>query len=254
MKYVGSKRRIAREILSIVLRDRKPGQWYVEPFVGGANTLMLAEGPRLGGDTHPWLIGLLRNAANGWLPPRELPEERYRALKETAKFYHPLELGVDEVSTIAYAGFSLSYGGKWFGGYRRDRTGKTDKKTGNRVYRDYSDEAYRAAVKEFNLLLGARFELAPYDKLTIPENSIIYCDPPYEGTLGYAGAGSFDHQKFWQWCRDKAEAGHKVYVSEYQAPDDFVRVWSRELATLVDNSGGSKKSAVEALFVHKSQI
>lgn len=35
MKYMGSKNRIAKEILPIILRDRKPNQWYVEPFVGG---------------------------------------------------------------------------------------------------------------------------------------------------------------------------------------------------------------------------
>ena len=35
MKYQGSKRRIAKDILPIILRDRKNGQFYVEPFVGG---------------------------------------------------------------------------------------------------------------------------------------------------------------------------------------------------------------------------
>lgn len=35
MKYVGSKNRHAKEILPIILKDRKPDQWYVEPFVGG---------------------------------------------------------------------------------------------------------------------------------------------------------------------------------------------------------------------------
>lgn len=35
MKYLGSKARIAKEILPIILKDRKVGQYYVEPFVGG---------------------------------------------------------------------------------------------------------------------------------------------------------------------------------------------------------------------------
>ena len=35
MKYMGSKARIANEILPIILKDRKDGQFYVEPFVGG---------------------------------------------------------------------------------------------------------------------------------------------------------------------------------------------------------------------------
>ena len=36
MKYMGSKNRIAKYILPIMLKDRKPNQYWVEPFVGGA--------------------------------------------------------------------------------------------------------------------------------------------------------------------------------------------------------------------------
>jgi DNA adenine methylase len=48
MKYMGSKRRIAKEILPIILKDRKPSQWYVEPFCGGANIIDKVDGKRLG--------------------------------------------------------------------------------------------------------------------------------------------------------------------------------------------------------------
>ena len=37
MKYMGSKNRIAKYILPIILKDRLEGQWYVEPFCGGCN-------------------------------------------------------------------------------------------------------------------------------------------------------------------------------------------------------------------------
>ena len=51
--------------------------------------------------------------------------------------------------------------------------------------------------------------------------------------------------------------GHKVFVSEYNAPDDFVSVWEKELrvnmsSTKTKQDLGNK--AVEKLFVHKSQI
>lgn len=39
MKYMGSKNRYAKEILPLILKDRKENQWYVEPFVGGANVI-----------------------------------------------------------------------------------------------------------------------------------------------------------------------------------------------------------------------
>lgn len=37
MKYSGGKTRIAREILPLILADRKEGQYFAEPFCGGCN-------------------------------------------------------------------------------------------------------------------------------------------------------------------------------------------------------------------------
>jgi DNA adenine methylase len=56
---MGSKRRIAKEILPIILRDRKPNQWYVEPFVGGANLIDKVDGNRIGADINRYLIKAL---------------------------------------------------------------------------------------------------------------------------------------------------------------------------------------------------
>ena len=39
MKYLGSKNRIAKHILPIMLEHRKGNMCWVEPFVGGANTI-----------------------------------------------------------------------------------------------------------------------------------------------------------------------------------------------------------------------
>lgn len=46
MVYVGSKARYADEILEIVLKDRKPKQLYIEPFMGGGNVICKVTGPR----------------------------------------------------------------------------------------------------------------------------------------------------------------------------------------------------------------
>ena len=46
MKYMGSKARHAKELLPIILANRTEGQWYVEPFVGGANMIAKVEGLR----------------------------------------------------------------------------------------------------------------------------------------------------------------------------------------------------------------
>lgn len=49
MKYMGSKARIAKYILPIIIKDRKENQWYVEPFVGGYNSVF-GDGTQVGID------------------------------------------------------------------------------------------------------------------------------------------------------------------------------------------------------------
>ena len=46
---------------------------------------------------------------------------------------------------------------------------------------------------------------------------------------------------------------HKVFISEYNAPDDFVSVWQKEITSSLGKDTGSKKG-VEKLFVHESQF
>lgn len=233
MKYMGSKARHAKDILPIILTDRQEGQWYIEPFVGGANVIDKVDGLRIGADFNPYVIALWQAVSDGWVPPDVVTEDEYAELRKVKR--------VDALT--AYAGFSLSFGGKFFGGYRRDVAGTTgcieNMKTQSR-------RAKQSLMKQASSLNGVKFIHASYDKLEIPPNSIIYCDPPYAGTTGYA-TGAFDHGEFWQWCRDKIAEGHKVFVSEYNAPDDWTCVWSKEVNnTLVKNTGAKK--GIERLF------
>ena len=58
-----------------------------------------------------------------------------------------------------------------------------------------------------------------YEEVTIPEDSVIYCDIPYEGTDGYLekGQGGFDYERFYQWCERQTQP---VFISSYQMPED----------------------------------
>lgn len=58
-----------------------------------------------------------------------------------------------------------------------------------------------------------------YNEVEIPKDAIIYCDPPYQGTAEYK-EGAFNHKDFWNWVREISKS-HKIYISEYNAPDDF---------------------------------
>lgn len=58
-----------------------------------------------------------------------------------------------------------------------------------------------------------------YEEVTIPEDSVIYCDIPYESTDGYLekGQGGFDYERFYQWCGRQTQP---VFISSYLMPED----------------------------------
>lgn len=231
MKYMGSKNRIAKDILPIMFAERKPGQWWVEPFVGGGNIIDKIITKRIGSDMNPYVIQALTAIRDNVhdLPRnnKEFTEDDYRKLRKN-----------DDYKYKGYAGFAFSYSGKWLGGWCRDNKNK----------RDYVNEAYKNALKQSSRLQGVLLVKASYSDLEIPDNSIIYCDPPYEGATKYKS--SFNHSDFWEWCRQKASQGHTIFVSEYNAPDDFECVWHKEIVSSLTQDTGSKK-AVEKLFRYK---
>lgn len=209
MKYMGSKNRIAKEILPIILKDRKPGQWYVEPFVGGANMIDKVDGPRIGADSNPFVIEALKLIRDN---PESLPdnitEAKYYELKDKK-----LLNGITGI-----VGFGCSFGSKFYGGFARSANS-----------RNYMRETRSNALNQSPKLKDIIFINVSYEFLDIPKGAIIYCDPPYKGTTGYVSG--FDHAKFWNWVRVKSLEGYTIFVSEYSAPPDFDEVWAKELTT-----------------------
>lgn len=243
MKYMGSKNRIAKELLVILLRDRKDGQWYVEPFVGGANVIDKVDGLRLGADNNKYLIALYKGLQEGLSFKTEITKELY----SLARNQYNTNLGTFSDFEIGYIGYMGSANGRFYeGGY----SGKSNTKIG--TVRDYIAESIKGINKQLPKLLDIRFECCSYYDLVIPDNSIIYCDPPYQNTKAYATSRDFDSDLFWGWCRDKTKQGHTVFISEYQAPEDFTCVWQKEVKSSISaNSvtGGSVKT-VERLFTY----
>ena len=226
MKYVGSKNRIAKDILKIMIPLKGDRTW-VEPFVGGANLIDKVSGDRIGADANENVIKALKFIRDNL---KDIPKNR---LEFTEDMYKALRSSPD-TELKAFAGFAYSFGAKWLGGWCRG---------GNR---DYVNEAYKNAVKQSPKLQGIKLIHSDYTELQIPPNSLIYCDPPYANTTKYA-IGAFDHDKFFEWCRSMEQKGHIVFVSEYQAPDDFECVYGKKIVSSLDkNTGG--KFGVEKLF------
>ena len=228
MKYMGSKNRISKYIIPIMKEFREEGQFWVEPFVGGGNSIDKVEGNRIGGDINKWAINGLISIRDylEFLPKNnlEFTEEDYKQLYE--KDSYPFK---------GYAGFVFSYGGKWMGGWARDKNKQ----------RDYVAEAYRNAKKQSPKLKDVKLLTVNYNNLPIPKNSIIYCDPPYKNTTKYQESINYKH--FYSWCLEKAKEGHTIFLSEYEAPNMFECIWEKEVNSSLTQDTGSKKNR-EKLF------
>ena len=234
MKYMGSKNRIAKEILPIMIKgaNEKGITTWVEPFVGGAN--MIDKVPnnfqRIGIDYNAHTIEALiaiRDLVDKL--PNQLTEDEYKQLK-----------GSEPEPIKSWLRFVCSYSGKFDNGFARQ---------GNPLkYRSEPiEEGLRNAKKQSPNLQGVKFINGSYDEYSDFENCLIYCDPPYEGTTSYK-TGAFDHPKFWDWCRKMSEK-NLVFVSEYKAPDDFICVWEGEVKTnFASQRDGATHKAVEKLF------
>ena len=230
---MGSKKRISKYILPIVLKGRKTDQCYIEPFAGGMNIICDVDRYRIANDNNFYLIEMWKKIVDGWIP-KEITKEEYLQIKKNKEKYPPYLVG--------WVGFNCSYSGKWFGGF----AGIT--KTRQGTLRNYQEEAIRNVIKQSKKMRNVVFSNCCYKKLNIPDKSIVYCDPPYSNTTRYAD--DFDSNQFWQWARNISKQGHKVFVSEYNAPEDFLCLWEKQLSSSLSANGfsGGNKISTEKLF------
>lgn len=183
---------------------------------------------RVGYDIEPYVIACLSALRDGWIPPLRVTEEEYKDIKEHKEKYPDYLVG--------YCGYQLSYGGKFFGGYRRDKIGK----------RDYCREAYNFTFKQVPNLAGIEFGVKDYRDLEYVEDAVIYCDPPYRGTTKY-DVGNFEYEMFYDWCRRMGKK-NTVLISEYEMPKDFECIWSKSVKVCMDSNRDVGEVKTERLF------
>lgn len=236
MKYMGSKNRIAKHILPIMLKEMQDKGYttWVEPFVGGANIIdkVPDEYKRIGADINEYLIDMFKMLQTTGVPKQRITKDQYIYAKNNKE----LNKGM-----TGWIGFNMSYSGKWFAGF----ADIVETKGG---VRDYQQEAIDNVKTQLPNLQGVEFIHTSYESINV-NNSLIYCDPPYKGTTEYKD-NNFRHDAFFEWCRDMKSKGNSVFVSEYDAPDDFHCVWSKEVSSSLSANGkyGGNKTSVEKLF------
>lgn len=250
---MGSKNRIAKYILPIMLKEAENENitTWIEPFVGGGN--MIDKVPvsfqRIGYDLNNHAIQAMIGIRD-YLDslPNSVSEEYYKSLK-----------GSPPDPITSWIRFVCSFGGKFENGYAREKRsdestfatyGKNNAIKQNKKLRNYAEESVKNASVQNASVQKIEFKCLSYKDIILDSKSLLYCDPPYEGTTGYK-TESFSHPEFWQWCRDISDLGHKVFISEYNAPDDFQCVWQGEIKTNFSSTRNeATHKAIEKLFIY----
>lgn len=244
MKYMGSKSRIAKEIVPIIQSyiDKSENKLYWEPFVGGANVIEHINAThKYGSDKQEYLIALYKNLDKIETLPDFVTKEHYVEVRDS---YNKKD-GKFENWYIGAIGFLASYNGRFFdGGY----AGIVHTKAG--TVRDYYSEAKRNLEHQAEKLKDVKFNCSDYLLCRNVKGFVIYCDPPYQNTKQYNSSLNFDFDTFWQWARDMSK-WNTVIVSEQEAPNDFDIMWEKEVNRTIDNNKRVKKT--ERLFVYHNK-
>lgn len=229
MKYMGSKRRIAKKLLEAILPYKRESQCWVEPFVGGANMIENVQGcRRIGGDSNEYVIAMFQALQRGWIPPDECSEEEYKEIRKNKSDY--------PACLVGFVGVGCAFGADFFHGYARSARNQ-----------NHCLSSKNGLMKQKEKILDVEFINSDYKDLLIPQKSLIYCDPPYKNTKKYSFCAKFNHEEFWQWCRDKAKEGHTIFISEHNAPQDFACILEIEIKQNID-ARIATKTRVEKLF------
>lgn len=246
IKYVGSKNKLSKELVPIIqsyITENTNG--YLEICVGGANMIdKIKHENKIGCDIHKYLIALLKHIQlNTSDVPLHISEDEYKSVKDNKNDYPDWYVGL--------VGFCATFSSKWFGGYARGF--KADGVTP----RDLSNEAIRNLLTQSSRLNNIKFINKSF--LDLPKDKIkgyvIYCDPPYRGTLKYA-TEEFPYEEYYEWCKEMSK-DNIVLCSEYNMPNDFECVWQKEHKTQIDSklvAGSDKNIRIEKLYTYKRNL
>jgi len=221
--FLGGKKRIGKDIAQYIYNISNTVEnetnfvikGYCEPFSGMMGVyqhipeLFKEHKPKLkykGGDRNPYIIKLWKGLQKGFNPP----------IKCTKKEYYDLKEKKDETLKGIFLGFAASIRGVFRSTYLE------------RNIESQAIECKKIAKK----LKDVKLYTGDYTIFSDLKNYIIYCDPPYKGSVSPYSIGEiyntkFDYNKFVEWC-EKMSENNIIFVSEYTKPSpDFKVVWSK---------------------------
>jgi len=242
MKYIGSKNRIAKELVPIIqsyITEDTVG--YLEPFVGGANIIdKIKCKNKIGCDIHKQLIALLNKAKENLENiPNEISEEEYIKVRDNKNEYEDWYLGL--------VGFCATFSAKYFGGYARSfkSDGITPRNMSGEAIKNLKKQAPN--LKDINFI-NCDFRDLPKDNI---KRYVIYCDIPYKGTTKYK-TEKFPYDEFYEWVKEMS-IHNTVLISEYNMPEEFECVWEKEVKVNLDSNRSKADVRTEKLYTYKNK-
>lgn len=236
MRYQGGKSRIAKQIAMEIcthththtLTNKEKS--FVSLFCGTCSIESKVKGfdKIICNDNHEYLIAMLQAVQQGYELPEKITEEQYKYIRNHKD---------DDKALTGFVGFGCSFGGKWFGGYARNKTNT-----------NYALQSKTSLLKDMQNLSNAEFICKDYRDVNIPNNAVVYCDPPYANTTGYKT--KFNTTDFWEYMR-KISQEHLVFISELNAPNDFICIWQKPFTRTLDVNKSNQFQSIEKLFIHK---
>ena len=243
MVYQGGKFKLKKVISKFLESMRTEGQHYYEPFIGGAWVFMEMDPPKIGNDLNKYVIALYKylQESEKLEVPETVSEEEYRDILQNEGVYPDWLLGYS---------IGIAYGGVYRGGYARTSTVDNPNiyvERHNKNMLRHWEDARQEGVVEF--LCG------DYRSIDYKPCSLIYCDPPYKGVIGYRSLNEkFDHTAFWEWAEYMTRQGHTVIVSEGEAPEGWEIVYDHMTSRGIRADDIEDKYFKDRLFMFNLEV
>lgn len=244
---MGNKQRIADEILKTIFENCKSTVFFVDLFCGSCSIIERVPDSylKIANDKNIYLIEMFYHLVHtDMLFPRTIEKETYNYYRDLYNKHRKgtIKLTEKELAMVGWIGWMGSFNGRFYsGGYSGHNVLSKNGKS-----RDYITEQINNTTKSINKLKSVLFQSEDYEKVSIPEKSIVYCDIPYYNTKQYESSKDFDYERFYNWCRENKNK-YQIFVSEYQMPEDFKCIWQKEVTNSMNQTKTYKP--IEKLFV-----
>ena len=95
------------------------------------------------------------------------------------------------------------------------------------------------------------WSIGDYQDVQIEDNSVLYCDIPYQDTNKYVGEGeNFDYDRFYDWCLKQTQP---LYISSYEMPESDFKVVAEFARIDTMSATNNGKLVSEKLFMPRTQ-